>query len=159
MLVDGVFNGVIVNSVGVWERFKDKIYPRVRLPDFIFPLFSPLLGVGVDLSLEYLKIDLFSQIADKLRAGLTPPVATQGYGQLKQRYWWWPTQWAAARAKYAARNKQQDIATRGGVRKPAPPPRLLTPAHPPAKPKSVAKGAKSHQATKPPTTPKAAVSG
>ena len=54
MLVDGVFNGVIVNSVGVWEGFKDKIYPRVRLPDFIFPLFSPLLGVGVDRSLEYL---------------------------------------------------------------------------------------------------------
>jgi len=134
-------DGVILNSVGVWERFKDKIYPRIRVPDFIFPLFSPLLG-----------------IADKLKAGLTPPVAPQqGYGHLKQRYWWWPTQWAAA--KYAARSKQQDIATRGGVRKPAPPPRLLTPAQPPAKPKSVAKAAGSQKVARPPSTPKVAVSG
>jgi len=132
---------VILNSVGVWERFKDKIYPRIRVPDFIFPLFSPLLG-----------------IADKLKAGLTPPVASQGYPHLKQRYWWWPTQWAAARAAAAAaRNKQQQnvAKTRGGVRKPAPPPRLLTPAQPPAKPKSVAKGARSKKAA----TPKAAASG
>merc|ERR1712223_312143 len=88
-------DGVILNSVGVWERFKDKIYPRIRVPDFILPLklalFSPFLG-----------------IADKLQATFTPPVATQGYPHLKQRYWWWPTQWAAAKAAAAAaRNKQQ----------------------------------------------------
>ena len=44
-------DGVILNSVGVWERFKDKIYPRIRVPDFILPLklalFSPFLGVSV----------------------------------------------------------------------------------------------------------------